>query len=201
MSKSLALLLLLLALDTTRAYVPPEEYRHEQLVAMKAAFSRFGAAGPGNTLDKQDLPDFVRFVVGAMNSPAVPAEKVAERSSELTLKLMDHLPSDQPHFSLVDILRGAEQIIEYPTPSAEEESYERGRLGSKQLRALRKRLARNRVTMPLFDTKGWVKDFEKALKIQWEIYANGLSPMHIVVSRSDRLYGTEAFLGPDVTAA
>ena len=35
-----------------------------------------------------------------------------------------------------------------------------------------------------------VRDFEKALKIQWEIYANGLSPMHVVVARSDRLYGT-----------
>ena len=64
--------------------------------------------------------------------------------------------------------------------------------GSKQLRTLRKRLERNRLTMPLFDTRGWVRDFEKALKIQWEIYANGLSPMHIVVARSDWLYGTSA---------
>ena len=63
--------------------------------------------------------------------------------------------------------------------------------GSKQLRTLRKRLERNRLTMPLFDTRGWVRDFEKALKIQWEIYANGLAPMHIVVARSDRIYGTE----------
>ena len=47
--------------------------------------------------------------------------------------------------------------------------------------------------MPLFDTKGWVRDFEKALKIQWEIYANGLAPMHIVVARSDHLYGTRQF--------
>jgi len=45
--------------------------------------------------------------------------------------------------------------------------------------------------MPLFDTKGWVVDFEKALKIQWEIYANGLSPMHIVVARSERIYGSK----------
>ena len=66
--------------------------------------------------------------------------------------------------------------------------------GSKQLRLLRKRLERNRLTMPLFDTKGWVRDFEKALKIQWEIYANGLAPMHIVVARSDRLYGTKDFV-------
>ena len=109
--------------------------------------------------------------------------------------------------------------------SAEDpQDHERGRLGSKQLRTLRTRLERNRLTMPLFDTKGWVRDFEKALKIQCaslqlstvrsfphracayllpsllfllrplrtgEIYANGLSPMHIVVARSDRLYGTE----------
>ena len=37
-----------------------------------------------------------------------------------------------------------------------------------------------------------VRDFEKALKIQWEVYANGLSPIHIVVARSDWLYGTSA---------
>ncbi len=63
--------------------------------------------------------------------------------------------------------------------------------GSKQLRKLRRTLEENRLTMPLFDTKGWVADFEKALKIQWEIYANGLSPMHIVVARSERIYGSK----------
>ena len=69
--------------------------------------------------------------------------------------------------------------------------YEYRRNAAKQLRLVRKQLARNRLTMPLFDTRGWVRDFEKALKIQWEIYANGLAPMHIVVARSDRIYGTE----------
>ena len=49
--------------------------------------------------------------------------------------------------------------------------------------------------MPLFDTRGWVRDFEKGLKIQWEIYANGYDPMHIVVARSDRLYGVERWPG------
>ena len=77
-----------------------------------------------------------------------------------------------------------------PPPAADAQPHERGQLGSKQLRALRTRLERNRLTMPLFDTKGWVRDFEKALKIQWEVYANGLSPMHIVVGRSDWVYGT-----------
>ena len=84
--------------------------------------------------------------------------------------------------------------IEYPPPTEEELESERGRLGSKQLRALRQRLERNRQTMPLFDTKGWVRDFEKALKIQGEGYATGRSPMHILVARADRLYGTEVVL-------
>ena len=77
------------------------------------------------------------------------------------------------------------------------QSDERGQLGSKQLRTMRKRLAENRLTMPLFDTRGWVRDFEKALKIQWEIYANGLKPMHIVVGRSDHLYGVARWPGVD----
>ena len=47
--------------------------------------------------------------------------------------------------------------------------------------------------MPMFDTKGWVRDFEKSLKIQWEIYASGLQPMHIIVARSDHLYGASEF--------
>lgn len=190
------LLLLATSCLAVVAYIPPENHRHEQLSAMHAAFSRFGAAGPGKMLDRQDLPDFLRFVVGAMNSPSIPPDKVVERSTELTHRLVSHLPEGASQFSLEDILRGAEKIIDYPTPTAEEAASERGRLGSKQLRKLRKNLERNRLTMPLFDTKGWVKDFEKALKIQWEIYANGLSPMHIVVARSDRLYGTEAFIGP-----
>lgn len=47
--------------------------------------------------------------------------------------------------------------------------------------------------MPMFDTKGWVRDFEKSLKIQWDIYANGLLPMHVIVSRSRAAYGSREF--------
>jgi protein O-GlcNAc transferase len=65
--------------------------------------------------------------------------------------------------------------------------------GSKQLHKLRRRLEANRLTMPMFDTKGWVRDFEKSLKAQWEVYANGLMPMHIVVARSDHVYGGAPF--------
>ena len=92
------------------------------------------------------------------------------RSTELTQHLMDHLPSlaTKTHLSLEDILRATEKTLAYPLLAAtnDEGGHERGRLGSKQLRTLRKRLERNRLTMPLFDTKGWVRDFEKALKIQ-----------------------------------
>lgn len=47
--------------------------------------------------------------------------------------------------------------------------------------------------MPMFDTKGWVRDFEKSLVMQWEIYASGLKPMHIVVARSSHIYGIADF--------
>jgi hypothetical protein len=38
-----------------------------------------------------------------------------------------------------------------------------------------------------------VADFEKSLTMQWEIYANGLKPMHVLVGRSDRVYGHTPF--------
>ena len=173
-------------------YVPPEAYRHEQLTAMQAAFSRFGAQGPSGALARRELPDFLRFVVGAMNSAAVPREQVDAKAAELSERLLRQLPAERDELTLADLLGATEGILEYPQPTAEErERGERGRRGAKQLRKLRKTLERNRLTMPLFDTRGWVRDFEKALKIQWEIYANGLAPMHIVVARSDRIYGTE----------
>ena len=181
-----------LAATLLLSYLPPEQHRHDQLTAMQAAFSRFSGGGADGSIDRQELPDFVRFVVTAMNSQAVPPEQAIARSTELTQRLMGHLPPGAAPLTLSDVLRATEKILVYPKLQPEEEaSNERGQLGSKQLRALRKRLEANRLTMPLFDTRGWVRDFEKALKIQWEIYANGLAPMHMVVARSDRIYGTE----------
>ena len=183
---------LLLLFCHATAYIPPEEYRHEQLSAMQAAFSRFSSGGPEGSVERADLPNFVRFVFTAMNSAGVPQEKVVARSTELTQKLMKQLPASATHFTLSDMLRATEKVIEYPTPTADDlRDEEHGQMGSKQLRKMRKKLAENRLTMPLFDTKGWVRDFEKALLAQWEIYANGRKPMHIVVARSDRLYGVE----------
>lgn len=186
------MLLALAALHLTS--LPPEQFRHEQLASMQAAFSRFGSQGPEGAIDKANLGDFLHFVVRSMNSAAVPREQIARRSAELTQKLMQQLPAGAERYTLNDLLHGTDAILVYPQLTAENMPEERGNLGSKQLRTLRKQLARNRLTMPLFDTKGWVRDFEKALKIQWEIYANGLSPMHIVVARSDRLYGTETVI-------
>ena len=57
------------------ANLPSEQYRHEQLSAMQAAFSRFGAAN-GGTLDRQELPDFLQNCMHrSMNSPAVPQSR------------------------------------------------------------------------------------------------------------------------------
>lgn len=177
--------------------MPPEEYRDEQLTAMQAAFSRFATGGPSGSIAVTEFPNFVRFVLTAMNSAAVTKEQLIARSTELTMKLMSELPAGATHLKLGDVLRATERIIEYPKPSEEDAANleERGYLGSKQLRKIRKQLAENRLTMPLFDTRGWVRDFEKGLKIQWEIYANGYDPMHIVVARSDRLYGVERWPG------
>merc|ERR1712146_73670 len=55
------------------------------------------------------------------------------------------------------------------------------RLGSCQLKQLRAKLERNRLTMPLFDTLRWVRDFERSLEAMWEIYASGHEPMNVVV--------------------
>jgi hypothetical protein len=172
----------------------PDQFRHEQLTAMHAAFSRFNSQGALGAIDRSDLPSFLSYVVGSMEGARASPSEVSTRSAELTQQLSERLPPGKSTLSLGDILSGTEQILDYPQPSEADAPNDRGRQGSKQLQTLRRRLERNRLTMPLFDTKGWVRDFEKALKIQWEIYANGFAPMHVVVARSDRVYGTEAFM-------
>ena len=195
-SSSCACLCCALVARVANALIPPEQVRREQLTATQAAFSRFSADGIGGTIERQDLPNFLRYVVTSMSTSALPQAELSARSSELTQQLLGHLPTQAVQLSVSDIMQAAEKVLITPPTSTDDElSSERGNMGSKQLRLLRKKLARNRLTMPLFDTKGWVRDFEKALKIQWEIYANGLSPMHIVVARSDRIYGLEVLTG------
>lgn len=132
-----------------------------------------------------------------------PPAKVITRSRELTQQMLAQLPAGASRYTLPDLVRAIEAVLALPPPpppsadrrahvddgAAADATAVANPLVSKQLRALRARLVRNRLTMPLFDTRGWVRDFEKALKIQWEIYANGRLPMHVVVGRSDRIYG------------
>jgi len=190
-------LLFALAMGSAHALAQSEQHRHEQLTAMQAAFSRFGSQGAGGALARQDVPNFLRYVVSTMNSVELPQNEFIARSSELTRQLVEYLPPQATQLTLADVVRAADKII-IPPPASQDgdlDKHAHGRQGSKQLRLMRKNLERNRLTMPLFDTKGWVRDFEKALKIQWEIYANGLAPMHIVVGRSDRIYGLEVVTG------
>ena len=185
----------LLLLAVPPAFAQPEAARQAQLGAMQAAFSRFGTQGVDGAVEQADLPNFLRYVVESMNPHAEAHEGVLAHSSELTSRLVEHLPANQGAYSLQQILDATAKIAPPDDARvADADGGARPALGSKQLRTLRARLERNRLTMPLFDTKGWVRDFEKALKIQWEVYANGLSPMHILVARSDRVYGTEAVL-------
>ena len=41
---------------------------------------------------------------------------------------------------------------------------------------LRERLKRARLTCPLFDTAGWVRDLEKVLFRMWDIHCEGKGP-------------------------
>jgi hypothetical protein len=42
--------------------------------------------------------------------------------------------------------------------------------------SLRRRLQAARLTCPLFDTAGWVRDFERLLLRMWEIHCEGGGP-------------------------
>jgi len=52
-----------------------------------------------------------------------------------------------------------------------------------RLRAVRGRLARNRTTHPLFDTKGFTRHIEAAYATMWERYQRGEAPKAFAVSR------------------
>lgn len=58
-----------------------------------------------------------------------------------------------------------------PTPQAVELGLDHARRAS-----LRARLQSARLTCPLFDTAGWVRDFERTLLRMWEIHCEGGGP-------------------------
>jgi hypothetical protein len=144
---------LAVALQLVASYIPPEQYRHEQISSLQSAFSRFGTQGLDGAIAKQDLPDFLRFVAASMNSPSLPQEQVQDRSAELSKQLMAQLPADvsrtpldtcaagipvvslslrpqRARYSLDDMLRGTERLLVYPPPTQDELESERGRLGA-----------------------------------------------------------------------
>jgi hypothetical protein len=84
----------LVLLRVVACYIPPEQYRHEQITSMQAAFSRFGSQGLEGTVLRQDLPNFLQFVVASMNSRVLPNDQVLSRSVDLTKQLMAQLPAD-----------------------------------------------------------------------------------------------------------
>jgi hypothetical protein len=51
------------------------------------------------------------------------------------------------------------------------------------LAELRKRLAGNRLTSPLFDSERFTRHLERAYQMMWEIYAEGEAPRRIEVPK------------------
>lgn len=84
-------------------YIPPEQFRHEQITSMQSAFSRFSAQGLEGAIAKHDLPDFLQFVVGSMNSRVLPEEQALSRGADLSAQLMAQLPSDVSPLHMSDL--------------------------------------------------------------------------------------------------
>ena len=56
------------------------------------------------------------------------------------------------------------------------------RTHTEKLAAIKHKLAKNRLTKPLFDTKLYTKHIEAAYTAMYERYQAGLDPDHIVIS-------------------
>ncbi|KAJ1627442.1 hypothetical protein T492DRAFT_909287 [Pavlovales sp. CCMP2436] len=180
----------------------------------EAAFSRLGERGLAGEIPAAELPAFLALAAGSERAPRSAAQLDAVVGA-LHAQLL--AGRGEGPYTIRDILGAARALAERPSAqppasdsvcatrclrtgalprSPRKPDAPRGAApepGAKQLHKLRRRLEANRLTMPMFDTKGWVRDFEKALKAQWEVYANGLQPMHIVVARSDHVYGAALF--------
>ena len=111
---SCACLCCALVARVANALIPPEQVRREQLTATQAAFSRFSADGIGGTIERQDLPNFLRYVVTSMSTSALPQAELSARSSELTQQLLGHLPPQAVQLSVSDIMQAAEKVLFTP---------------------------------------------------------------------------------------
>jgi len=54
-------------------------------------------------------------------------------------------------------------------------------LDATKLKYVRDKLEKNRLTSPLFDTKRWVRDWERAMELVWKIHEKGGQPTHVTV--------------------
>jgi len=54
--------------------------------------------------------------------------------------------------------------------------------GGNKLKNVREKLGKNRLTSPLFDTKRWVRDWERGMELIWKIHEEGGKPTHVTVS-------------------
>ena len=75
---------------------------------------------------------------------------------------------------------GLPELITHSLPEYEARALQLARRPS-ELAELRKRLARNRLTSPLFDSERFTRHLEKAYGMMWERYVSGEAPQHIEV--------------------
>jgi predicted O-linked N-acetylglucosamine transferase (SPINDLY family) len=75
---------------------------------------------------------------------------------------------------------GLPELITYSLPEYEARALHLAR-NPAELAGLRERLAKNRLTAPLFDSKRYTRHLEKAYRLMWENYASGKAPMRIEV--------------------
>ena len=75
---------------------------------------------------------------------------------------------------------GLPELITYSLPEYEARALQLARRPS-ELAELRKRLAKNRLTSPLFDSERFTRHLEKAYGMMWERYVSGEAPQHIEV--------------------
>uniref|UniRef100_A0A7S4C2V3 Uncharacterized protein n=1 Tax=Chrysotila carterae TaxID=13221 RepID=A0A7S4C2V3_CHRCT len=162
-----------------------------KLAPVSTAWSTFKSQGVSGIIARSELVTFVRFLLTTLH---VDEEHITAGTAAFYQKLLHRLPPSASNYSLPDLLHATGAILRQvvkPEPKDTAELLEDG-VGSKRLRALRKHLRKSRLTMPLFDSLGWAQGFERMLLLQWEVYANGLSPMPIVVARSSWIYGTQS---------
>lgn len=77
-----------------------------------------------------------------------------------------------------------------PNPNARDWNNRTERDTTRRL-SLRRRLARARMTCPLFDTRRWVRDAEGLLRWAWERHEAGLPPAHCSSCLADAGQATE----------